>query len=46
MQEHKIYTANHLKGGQPFPFGKCRCGAYLLGQQEIDEHRELEKQNA
>lgn len=41
MDAHKIYTALRFTGsGEGKPFGKCRCGAVLNNQQEIDEHRE------
>ena len=44
METHKIYTGNHYTGGSVYtgPLGKCRCGAVLKGQEQIDEHRELE----
>lgn len=36
--DHKIYTGNHASGNVSVPFGKCSCGAYLQGQQEIEAH--------
>ena len=40
--DHRVHTANHVRGLMSIPFGKCLCGAYLEGQQAIDEHKELE----
>ena len=38
--QHSVYTGMHFKGAKGVPFGKCRCGAYLDGKDEIDRHRE------
>lgn len=40
--EHQVYTGLKFRGHMLYPFGKCLCGAYLDGQQAIDEHKELE----
>jgi hypothetical protein len=42
--EHKVYTANNLRGNMAFPFGKCRCGAYLESRTAIEEHKLLEQE--
>jgi len=42
--EHKVYTANSMRGASAYPFGKCRCGAHLENREEIEEHKLLEKE--
>lgn len=40
---HRVYVGNRTRGGNnSLVFGRCRCGAVLEGQDEIDAHRLLE----
>jgi hypothetical protein len=44
MSEGKHYIATALRfsgSGHGIPFGKCRCGAYMADQAEIDAHRAI-----
>lgn len=39
--KHQLYRANSVAGQRIIPFAKCLCGAHLVGQQEIEEHEAL-----
>jgi hypothetical protein len=38
-QGHHIYTANKLRGGTLYLWGRCTCGAVLDDRAAIDRHR-------
>lgn len=43
-KKHALYTAFHRSGTRMTRFGKCRCGAYLVGEEEIEQHiKEMEE---
>lgn len=39
--KHVIYVGHHHNGGALLKFGRCKCGAYLKGEEAIEEHRKL-----
>jgi hypothetical protein len=36
-----LYIGNKIRGSVTTKFAKCTCGAEMVGQEAIDEHRGL-----